>query len=120
MGKGNPHPIPHFKKGQSGNPKGAPKKEWTFRSLLLESLEEKDEKGTPYKKVITKKLASLAARGDIVAIKEVGNRIDGLPVATQQIVGADGGSVQIENKLSPAQEKAIAAGIADVIKQQFK
>ena len=109
-----------FKPGQSGNLKGGPKKEWTMSGLIKESLEEKDETGVPYKKIIVQKLRQIAVRGDLVAIKELNNRIDGLPVATQQIVGKDGENLVIESKLSGTQEKAIATGIANVIKEQLK
>lgn len=74
------NPATQFKPGESGNPKGAPKKEWTMKGLLEESLEEQDETGTPYKRIIARKLRNLAAKGDMVAIKEVNNRMDGMPV----------------------------------------
>lgn len=61
------------------NRKGRPKEAWTMRGLIIEALEEEDETGTPHKKSIARKLANLAKSGDIVAIKEVNNRIDGMP-----------------------------------------
>ena len=67
---------------QNINKKGAPKREWTMRGLLKEALEEEDKNGIPYKKGISQKLAKLAKSGDIVAIKEVNNRIDGMPQAS--------------------------------------
>ncbi len=68
-----------FKPHNNANPKGRPKEEWTMKGLIVASLEEADESGTPYKKIIAKKLRNLAAKGDMVAIKEVNNRIDGMP-----------------------------------------
>lgn len=68
-----------FKKGQSGNPKGGPKKEWTMSGLYKQALEEANETGVPKKLIIARKLVQLAERGDVVAIKELGNRIDGMP-----------------------------------------
>jgi hypothetical protein len=68
-----------FKPGQSGNPKGGPKKEWTMGGILRESLEEEDETGVSYKIIIVRKLRALASRGDMVAIKEINNRMDGMP-----------------------------------------
>jgi len=59
------------------NRKGAPKKEWTMAGILKEALEEQDENGIPYKLTINRKLVTLAKAGDVVAIKEVNNRIDG-------------------------------------------
>lgn len=62
---------------QNINKKGRPKEAWTMSGILKEALEEQDETGTPYKLIINRKLRSLALQGDIVAIKEVNNRIDG-------------------------------------------
>jgi len=73
-----------FKKGESGNPGGRPKKDWTWASLIEEAVEEeyttkdglRTDKG---KKFIAKKLVHMAIDGDIQAIKEISNRMDGLP-----------------------------------------
>lgn len=59
------------------NPNGRPPKEWTMSTLIQEALEEEAEKGTPVKKQIARKLAHMALQGDIQAIKEVNDRIDG-------------------------------------------
>ena len=88
------NPATQFKKGKSGNPKGAPKKEWTMRGLIVQALEEADETKKPYKEVIARKLANLAARGDMVAIKEVNNRIDGMP--KQEIDTSTTGDITIK------------------------
>lgn len=61
------------------NRNGRPKAKWSMRGLILEALEEQDDTGTPHKQTIARKLAELAKSGDIVAIKEVNNRIDGMP-----------------------------------------
>lgn len=81
MGQGNPNPVCSFPKGVSGNPKGRPPKSWSWAELYEDAVEELDEKGIPIKKTISRKLASLAARGDVSAIKELTNRTDGMPVA---------------------------------------
>lgn len=84
-----------FKKGQSGNPSGRPPAAWTMKGLIIESLEEADETGEPYKKLIARKLRTLALKGDMIAIKEVNNRLDGMP---QQDVTSGGeaiGSVMV-------------------------
>jgi hypothetical protein len=62
---------------QNINKKGRPKEEWTMSGLIRDALEEQNKTGEPKKKVIARKLAELASLGDIVAIKEVNNRIDG-------------------------------------------
>lgn len=68
-----------IKKGQVLNPTGRPKREWTWSGLLEQSMEEQDETGEPYKSIIIKKLRKLAMSGDIVAMKEILNRMDGMP-----------------------------------------
>ena len=75
----NPHPTIKFPKGVSGNPNGRPKREWTWAGLIEDAMEEEDETGIPYKKIIARKLRLLAKAGDITAIKEVMNRMDGMP-----------------------------------------
>ena len=64
---------------QNINLKGAPKKEWTMKSIIIEALEEVGEDGEPKNKKIAKKLVSLAERGDTVAIKMTIDRVDGMP-----------------------------------------
>lgn len=73
------NPDNYFKPGQSGNPKGRPKRDWTVQSLIEEAMEESDESGIPAKKIIYQKLVNLAKRGDIQAVKEINQRLDGMP-----------------------------------------
>ena len=72
------NPDNYFKPGKSGNPKGRPKAEWTWSGLLKETLEELDEAtGQEKKYAIVKALYKQAVKGNIQAIKEYGDRIDG-------------------------------------------
>ena len=72
------NPDNYFKPGQSGNPKGRPKAAWTWSGLLKETLEELDEAtGQEKKYSIVKALYKQAVKGNIQAIKEYGDRIDG-------------------------------------------
>jgi len=72
------NPDNYFKPGQSGNPKGRPKESWTWSGLLKETLEELDEAtGQEKKYAIVKALYKQAVKGNIQAIKEYGDRIDG-------------------------------------------
>ena len=69
-----------FKPGQSGNPNGRPPKAWTMSTLIEEALEEVEEQsGKPFKHLVAKRLAKMAVSGDIQAIKEINDRIDGRP-----------------------------------------
>ena len=67
------------------NRKGAPKREWTWSGLMEEAMEEQDETGESYKKIIVRKVRSLGAKGDMVAIKELFNRMDGMPKQTTDL-----------------------------------
>lgn len=91
-----------FKLGNNANPNGRPKKEWTMKSLIIESLEEQSEDGTPAKKGIARKLAKLALAGDMQAIKEVNNRIDGMP---QQDITSGGEAIQGPTVYIPKEEE---------------
>lgn len=61
------------------NRDGRPKEPWTMTGLYKEALDEESETGVPRKIIVARKLVQLAERGDVVAIKELGNRIDGMP-----------------------------------------
>lgn len=94
------NPATQFQPGNNANPHGRPKKEWTMKSLIQKALEEeveiKNKLGQvtgkkAIKEIIAKKLAQLAAQGDMTAIKEVNNRIDGMP---QQDITSDGEKIE--------------------------
>lgn len=79
------NPANYFKPGQSGNPKGRPKRDWTVSGLIEQAMEEENETGVPYKKIVYKNLVKLAIEGDMVAIKEVNQRLDGMPKQTTDL-----------------------------------
>jgi len=66
-----------FKPGVVTNPKGAPKKEWTIKGLIEQAMEEQDESGVPYKEVVYRRLVKMASKGDMIAAKELNNRLEG-------------------------------------------
>jgi hypothetical protein len=68
------------KTGAKANPNGRPKSEWTWAGVLKKALEEAPE-GDPrqYKELIAESLRLKAIEGDVQAIKEFGDRIDGKP-----------------------------------------
>ena len=59
------------------NRKGAPKKEWTIKGLIQEALERKDKEGVTDKQYVYEKLVDMAKSGDMVAQKEMNNRLEG-------------------------------------------
>lgn len=88
----NPNPT---KTGAQANPNGRPKAAWTWSGLLRE-VAEKIENGSEKtkKELIAEALTREAAKGNVAAIKEFGDRIDGK--AKQNLgLGEDGGKVTI-------------------------
>ena len=74
-----------FQKGQSGNPGGRGKAGKIVADAIRVALYSDDKRPLF---AMTKKLVEMAESGDIQAIKEVADRIDGKPV--QAHAGADG------------------------------
>lgn len=75
----NPHPTHKFKKGESGNPGGRPKRDWTWAGVLQEAVEAMAKDGQPIKKHIANSLLAEALKGNVMAQKELMNRMDGMP-----------------------------------------
>jgi hypothetical protein len=77
-----------FQKGQSGNPHGrGVEKVW--RDAVMLAVNEKDGKGKDARKKLRRlaeALVDAGLGGDISAIREIGDRLDGKPA---QIVGGD-------------------------------
>ena len=72
-----------FVKGQSGNPGGRPKRSWTWSGLYEEELKKVlptvEGKSVIARVAVAKRLIKMAIEGDIQAIKELTNRMDGMP-----------------------------------------
>ncbi len=78
-----------FVKGVSGNPGGRPKKEWTWAKLLEKVGDSRDKKtGKKFKKLVSQTLWKECVRGNIPAIKELFNRMEGMPKQQTEIQGA--------------------------------
>ncbi|MBA4274076.1 MAG: hypothetical protein C0436_00320 [Alphaproteobacteria bacterium] len=89
---------PNWAGGKSGNPKGRPKKAASLTNILQEALEIKDVENDDgrlisRKQAICTRLIELAVAGDLPAIKYIYDRIDGQPIATQELTGRDGESL---------------------------
>lgn len=83
----NRNPRNQWVKGQSGNPKGSPKKEWSWASVLQEASEEAAKDGQPIKYHIARSLIREALKGNVQAIDKIMTRMDGMP---KQDIGVDG------------------------------
>jgi len=69
-------PLP---KGVSGNPRGRPKDQ-AWRDALRIAVKEAMEDGSTKLRRLAEKTVELALAGDIQAIREIGDRLDGKPV----------------------------------------
>lgn len=80
-----------FEPGQSGNPKGtAPKKIWI--AALNRAIAQDDGKQL---RAAAEKLLALAAEGDVPAIKELGDRLDGKAAQSVTLSGDPENPLQI-------------------------
>jgi len=80
-----------YKPGQSGNPKGRPKKEWTWSGVLKEIAEREDKTNKKeYKTLAGEALFKEVLKGNVPAIKEFGDRIDGKAKQSHELTGKDG------------------------------
>lgn len=95
--KNMPGKNTRFKPGQSGNPKGRPKKELCVTDILREQSKIRDvqtEEGKITRaEAIAKRLWLMAMEGDIAALKYIYDRLDGKPL---QQVQAD---IESDNKM---------------------
>lgn len=77
-----------WKPGQSGNPLGRPKKDWTWKDLFVDAAEEMKETKQgrmQVKRIIAKRLFHMAMQGNVQAIKEVIDRMDGKAIDKQEV-----------------------------------
>lgn len=110
----NPRPVTRWKKGVSGNPSGVKKRPWTVKSLIEAALKEKDPVTREEKSLVfIRKLVDMAIRGDIIAIKEINNRLDGMPSAALDVT-SNGEPIEVNIDaiigLSRAPAKATISG----------
>jgi hypothetical protein len=76
-----------FQPGQSGNPKGRPKKEQSLTNIMREMLDEIREtpgddksKKIELKILLVRKMIDMALEGDMTAMRHVFQYIDGMPL----------------------------------------
>jgi hypothetical protein len=84
-----------WKPGQSGNPNGRPKKEFAFKTAIIQALRVKGPDGVPYRRRIARKLVELADQGNIEAIKILLERVDGKVVERREIAGPEGAPLEL-------------------------
>lgn len=86
-----------WKKGQSGNPKGAPKKAWRWAEVIRTVAERMDKNGKEYKVAIAEALLKEALKGNVAAIKEIGDRLDGKAKQAIEMTGEDKEPIDINS-----------------------
>ncbi|MCH9739496.1 MAG: hypothetical protein K0U38_01455 [Epsilonproteobacteria bacterium] len=83
------------------NRKGRPPVPWTWSGLLRdlgdkEEIDEKTGKKKPIKQLIAEALTKEAKKGNVPAIKEYGDRIDGKAKQNHEVGGVDGNTIKVE------------------------
>ena len=71
-------PKGQFTKGESGNPGGRPKSK-LWREAILEALNAAGNGNGKKLRLLAKKIVEQALAGDVSAMREIGDRIDGKP-----------------------------------------
>ena len=85
-----------WKKGESGNPAGRPKRNFVLTDALREKLAQPiGGNGKTQLDGVICKLVSLARKGDTHAIQQIFDRLEGRPMQRQEISGPDGGALLV-------------------------
>lgn len=91
-----------YKPGQSGNPNGRPVGTLSLKSLLKEELAKEIERGgekvTYAKALIDKILKKAIVDEDAVMMKDIQNRVDGMPEQPMRHSGTIEATIQLEQK----------------------
>lgn len=93
----NPHPSNPIKKGETRNPNGRPKKEWSLTESMREFMSTVDPETKKLRKdMFIESQLKHALKGDPTAAKHLWNYLDGMPVQKNEHTGKDGGPLQVE------------------------
>jgi hypothetical protein len=76
-----------FAPGQSGNPGGRPKRDKLWREAIIRAVKRREQDDPKALERLADKLIAGVEAGDISAIKEFGDRLDGK--VAQAIIGGD-------------------------------
>jgi hypothetical protein len=95
-----------FQPGVSGNPNGRPKEIMgaAYRRALLRKIPN-DADGRIFADAVAQKMIDMAMKGDVKAVAEVTDRIDGKP-SQSVTMGGDGSSISIQiASMTPEQKR---------------
>jgi hypothetical protein len=73
--------------GESGNPSGAPKRAKLWRDAINRAIKRREQEDPQALEKLAEKILLAVDAGDVSAMKELGDRIDGKPA--QAITGGD-------------------------------
>ena len=76
-----------FAPGQSGNPGGRPKRAKLWQDAIIRAIKRREQDDPQALEKLADKLLSQVAAGDVAAMREFGDRVDGK--VAQAIVGDD-------------------------------
>jgi len=116
--KGRIENLRPWKPGQSGNPKGGPKRSEQMAAILLDFLETippEDMKKRPWKQLVAEALVKASVKGNVAAIKEIFDRTDGKVPLPLHHGGSKGGSLLGDN-LGWERIKKIGEAALDIAK----
>ena len=102
----------------AGRPPGSQNKDKPFREALRKQIAEMSGDPKRLERIATKLLMT-AEEGDISAIKEVADRLDGKVAQSLEHTGADGGPIQTE-ELSPTDQARHVAFLLNKAVQEQK
>lgn len=123
----------HWIKGQSGNPKGRPKKDRTLASILRDQLKEMainvpeieakarflnlDPKTTSIGSVLTQSIVCKAIEGNAGATKDIMDRVDRQNIGLKEIMILTGQMIEIINQevTDPIQRNRISKRLNEMI-----
>ncbi len=97
-----------FKKGQSGNPKGQPRKEDCLLSCIKEELGKTAINGQTNEQLIAGVLVSMATKGNVKAIELMMSYLHAKPTSSMELSSKQGEPIRIEHDIKPKIESLIA------------
>lgn len=75
--------------GTSGNPSGRPKGSASLVAALRRELERRTDAGSPGLEAVAARLVDLAIAGDIRAVREIADRLDGKPTQSLDVSASE-------------------------------
>jgi Family of unknown function (DUF5681) len=104
-----------WKKGQSGNPRGRPRRGSCLADLLRRELERTGPAGVTHKEALVNALVETACEGDLRAIDMIFDRVEGRPKQRQEVSGPEAGPLLLGAHIS---DEELIDMIRRILRQQ--